>query len=431
MSRSRIKYVLLHFIYNLVFVVILPVLLLRLLIKSLRNKAYLSRFWQRFGIGYSKSKVATIWLHAASLGEAKTLIPLIENLLLKQEQIVVTTVTPTGAFVILKQYKHNPNVRHIFVPYDINLLINRFIKAVKPKQCIIIETEIWPGLIHACCKHKIKISLINGRLSTKSTASYKKLAWFFDPYLQYISIFCVQSKSDVDRFKALNIPDHKIHLTGNLKFDCVIGNYDKASITDYIDLQNRFVIVCASTHDNEEEIILDIFKELYQSFSNLNLLLVIVPRHPERFMSVEKLAFNKGFNTISKTALIAIDRAATTNTQVLIGNTLGELNLYYQLADLVFVGGSLVPIGGHNLLEPAAAAKPIVTGHHLHNFCDMSNQMLAVNGIVIANNTKELHDLLLQLIASKSMRDELANNAANFVRSNQGALAKTLELLEL
>ena len=354
------------FFYTLLWVCLLPFIVLRLLYRSLRNPAYRQRWGERFGLSpYKKSSNCLIWVHAVSVGEWIAIKPLVEKLLAQypHDKIVVTTMTPTGSAAVVSAQL--PRVLHQYCPYDLPFAIRRFLHTFKPKLVVLVETEIWPQLIHQVHKQAIPIILCNARLSQSSARNYQKIRPFIAQVFNKINCVAVQFSQDGQRFLSLGLPKKQLQVTGSIKFDQSLDATllaTAAQLKQAGQLEQRFVWVAASTHAGEEVLCLKAHQALLKVQKNA--LLILAPRHPERRTDVEKI--------IQKLSLQAVRRSdnqmASTQDSVLLWDTLGELNLAYGLSDLAFVGGSLMNVGGHNVIEPALWAKPILVGPYTHNF---------------------------------------------------------------
>jgi len=420
-------------LYSVLFtLLVIPLLFMRLCFKAIKNSQHLNKIAERFGlypqIERQQSSKA-IWLHAVSLGESKAALPLIYYLLNNYDNhLVITTMTLTGAQCIMTEFANNPRVTHLYAPYDAGLVVCRFLKHIDPKICLVMETEIWPTMIYECYRRHVPLVIINARLSKKSVDGYQKFGFFFKPYLHKISMICTQSAQDLHNFLSLDMPDRLVTNVGNLKFDISLPeNLSERArgLKNYT--QGKFVFVVASTHHHEEEIVLQAFDRL----KNLDkLLLIIVPRHPERFDAIESLLRQQKRQYIRKTQ-ISLDEEMS--AEIILGDTMGELLVYYSVADLCLVGGSLVPIGGHNLLEPAMLQKPIITGKYLDNFIELSQKLVSAEGLLILKNpdnfVEDLANLVTRLYNNEHLRAELAANAYQTVLENRGALTRAAVML--
>jgi 3-deoxy-D-manno-octulosonic-acid transferase len=408
-------------LYSLVLNLMTPLIVLRLWIKGRRLNAYKKRIRQRFGYFEPPATAIDIWLHAVSLGEVIAATPLIEQLLDQGATIAVTTMTPTGSERVVKQF--GKRVFHVYLPIDTPHCVKRFLRVLRPKLGIIMETELWPNLIHYCHVKKIPLFLINARLSDKSFQGYRKIKWFIQPILDKLSLIVAQSTQDASRFEKLGMPRQKINVLGNIKFDLSLGSINqqlhqqiKKSIAN-----EAKVLIAASTHNGEEKILLKVFARLKESHPNL--VLMIAPRHPERFLDVFQLC--NGFECAKRSDVESIKPT----TEVIVIDSLGELLTFYSLADIAFVGGSLVPIGGHNMLEPMALDVPVISGNYLFNFKAISQQLLNQQAMCSINSENELYAILDEMLNSEQKGIKLASNARRVLDENKGAVTKLAKLV--
>lgn len=412
-------------IYNFVLYLIFPFLPLRLLWKSRKNSAYRHRMSERFAFLGIKPLSSSIWVHVVSVGEAISAIPLIKELLKKypKETIVVTTMTPTGADRIQKAFWGQ--VLQLYVPYDYPGIVQRFLRTINPRMLIIMETELWPNILHYTAKRKVPIVLANARLSERSFKGYIKIKKFMQQMLNSITVVAAQSKIDAERFLALGLEPAKMQIVGNVKFDiCVPEDLKSNAILQREQLgKNRPVWVAASTHVGEEEKILVAAKKINAVIPNV--LLVIVPRHPERFSEVYNLCNEHGF----KTSRYSKHTTCSLGTEVMIGDVMGQMLLFYAASDVAFVGGSLIEWGGHNLLEPAVLAKPVVTGASLHAFREISNLLSTANALFKVENENELADMIIKLLQNPTLAQQAGIAASKVVEQHRGATAKLLEII--
>jgi 3-deoxy-D-manno-octulosonic-acid transferase len=419
-----------RFFYSLLFYLLIPFILLRLLWRSPAAPAYAQRWAERFGFFQALvTDKKVIWLHTVSVGEFIAALPLIRRLQADNRlQLVITTTTPTGSERVRAAL--GDAVFHVYAPYDLPDVLGRFLRRVKPAVFITMETELWPNTIAACASHKIPCLLINGRLSEKSARGYGKLAGLTAPMLRRISHAGIQNGADTARFLALGMTAECAEVTGNIKFDLTLDDdlRSRAALlkSDLSEPGQRLVWIAASTHQGEDELILDAFARIRAADfpAAKNLLLVLVPRHPERFDSVAQLCEKRGF---------ALARRAqgdsTRGKDILLGNTMGELMLLFGASDMVFMGGSLVPNGGHNFIEPAAWQLPLVSGEHLFNFAEVARLLRVAGALTLAANAEQLAQQLLALIKDETARTEAGAAAAQVARDNRGALDKTLAFI--
>jgi 3-deoxy-D-manno-octulosonic-acid transferase len=393
----------LRYLYTFLFYLALPFILLRLLWRARKNPAYLKRWSERFGFAPQKLD-QSIWLHAVSVGETIAAIPLIKALLAKHPGVplVVTNMTPTGAARVKAAFKDQ--VIQTYIPYDLPDMVHRFIDRIRPRILIVMETELWPNLYAASLQKSIPIVVTNARLSHASAVGYHRITPLTREMFQAITLLLAQAKADADRFIALGLSEEKVHVTGNLKFDLEIPEalFAKCEALREKLGKARFIWIAASTHPGEEEILLAAHQHIKKHQPDA--LLILVPRHPERFSLVATLAEQQGFHVIRRSQ----NASVTEKTDVYLGDTMGELLLMYGAADVAFVGGSFVNVGGHNMLEPAALSKPILTGPILFNFADIS-------------------DLLLK---AGEKRAAMGEKAFTVLKQNRGALERQVEKIE-
>lgn len=413
-------------IYTLLLYLIQPFVWLKLLWRSRKAPAYRQRWLERYGFCKNKVKPNGILVHAVSVGETIAAIPLIKALQQKYPQfpITVTTMTPTGSERVKSLLKDS--VSHVYLPYDLPGAIKRFLKTTKPKIVIIMETELWPNLISQCYKQKIPLIIANARLSERSAARYGKLGKAVKQLFSKISMVAAQNQQDGERFVSLGLPADHLAITGSIKFDINLSNEQRQNINQLKQQWQlkRPVLIAASTHSGEDEIILTAFKKLL--LKHANLLLILVPRHPERFKTVEKLISDNGFNYLKRST----NQIPTEQTQIVLGDTMGELVELYAMADIAFVGGSLVKQGGHNPLEPALHHIAIITGEYFFNFQVICEQLIEAQGMIVCTNSADdLYSTIDRLLNDNSRRVQLGENAYLVLKQNQGALSRLLAVI--
>jgi 3-deoxy-D-manno-octulosonic-acid transferase len=413
-------------LYTALFYLLTPFILLRLLWRSIKAPAYRQRWNERFGFYTKNYPQNVVWFHAVSVGEAEALFPLLKVLQARQPaaKLLITTTTPTGSARV--QAVFGGKAEHVYLPYDMPFVIRRFLKAFKPRLAVIMETEIWPNLYEACGRQKIPLFLINARLSERSARGYRKIPSLIRPALANVSLIAAQTADDAERFVQIGAKPETVGVMGNMKFDIEIaeetlaqGRRLKASA-----FGDRFVWILASTHKNEEAPFLDIYPAIKEKIPEL--LLVIVPRHPERFNEVKNLCEERRLNAVMRTS----GNPCSAETDVYIADTMGELRMLYAAADVAFIGGSLVPVGGHNLLEAAAAGVPVMFGPYMANFKEISAGILSREAARQCLSVEEIVSTIHSLYADPAQRTELANRAGAFLRENRGAIAAIAELIE-
>ncbi|MEI8054473.1 MAG: lipid IV(A) 3-deoxy-D-manno-octulosonic acid transferase [bacterium] len=409
-------------IYNLFLYLILPFLPLRLLWKSRKNIAYSQHIAQRFACFDFPALKDSIWVHAVSVGESISAVPLIQELIRDYPKtiIVVTTMTPTGAERIQKIF--NGQVLQLYVPYDYPFAIKRFLRHINPRILILMETELWPNILYYSAESKIPIVLANARLSEKSFVNYKKIRFFVRSMLGCITVVAAQSKLDAERFLALGLDQKKILVTGNIKFDVKVPDelFEHAKQLRLAFGKNRPIWIAASTHKGEEEKILAAAKIVCEAIPES--LLILVPRHPQRFDEVFDLCLEREFEAIRYSK----NQNCLASTNVVLGDVMGQLLLFYAASNIAFVGGSLVSWGGHNLLEPAVLAKPIISGQHLSNFLEISQLLIDFEALITVVNEAELARNLILLFQNKTLQEKLGCLALDVVEKHRGATKKTL-----
>jgi 3-deoxy-D-manno-octulosonic-acid transferase len=335
--------------------------------------------------------------------------------------VIVTTTTPTGSDRV--QQLLGDSVFHVYAPYDLPGAVKRFLARVQPSIFIIMETELWPNAIHYCHKHGVKIMLTNARLSKKSATGYDRIKQISRQMLSKVDFITAQSQPDADRFVALGADPEKILVTGSLKFDVEFsaGLNSLSPALDSMRKTQRPVFVAASTREGEDKKILSVLRMCLEQIPNL--LLVLVPRHPERFNSAARLCEENGFNVQRRSADVVVGDS----TEVLLGDSMGELLCYYRLADIAFVGGSLVDTGCQNVLEPAALGIPVLVGPSQFNFEHICNQLEEAGGLITVADEAELARCVIDLLSNRVKIQEMGDTNRKLVEANRGALPATLE----
>lgn len=416
-----------RFIYSLIFLMALPMALLNLYIKGRQYPAYRKRWKEHFSLFKSPRVNKTIWIHAVSVGESLVAVPIIKRLLSEYPDyaIVVTTTTPTGAERI--QSLLGESIIHLYSPYDLPWVVNRFIEKINPKLTIIMETELWPNFIYYSKKRKVPVVVVNARLSARSADNYSRLPIPTNRLLiKPITHLACQNKGDAERFIKLGAHEDKVSVTGSIKFDLRLpDNLDaktQAIFKPWLDAR-PFIWVAGSTHVGEDEIVLSAHRLMLDA--GINSKLIIVPRHPERFDSVSELIEQRGF----KLAKRSESQSLSMSDEVFLCDSMGELMYCYHASDVAFVGGSLIERGGHNPLEPAALRKPVLSGKNIFNFDDVFKTMVESGGAKLINEDN-LHRVLIDLSKDETLRKKMGKAGANVVESNRGALSKTIKLLD-
>ncbi len=413
-------------LYTSIFFLLQPLLLLRLYWRSLQAPAYREGIGQRFGFYSQPMQQQSIWVHAVSVGETIASVPLVKQLamLYPDVPIVVSTTTPTGAERVRALL--GELVSHVYAPYDLPGVMRRFINHFRPRMLIIIETELWPNMIHSCHQAGIPVILANARLSEKSATGYHRVEGLTRSMLGQLSAVAVQTDIEAQRFVALGLSPENALVTGNIKFDMQLDDTarSKASVWRRAWGRGRLSWIAASTHEGEDEVILRAHVALLRH--NPKLLLILVPRHPERFDKVVDLVVQEGLvpHRLSTGNSLAAD------TGVVIGDTMGDLLGLFGAADIAFVGGSLIPRGGHNLLEPALWSMPVLSGPHLFNFQEIADLMLEAGALQICPGALDLENAIVKLLDKPAYRQEWGERAYRVVEQNRGSLQRLLDVID-
>ncbi|MEM7407294.1 MAG: lipid IV(A) 3-deoxy-D-manno-octulosonic acid transferase [Pseudomonadota bacterium] len=414
-----------HTLYSIALGLLMPVVLGRLFWRGFANPGYRNGWGERFGeLTLKLDSRAVVWVHAVSVGEAQAAAPVIDALLKQRPelQVLVTTTTPTGRQRLTQLFGDAVAVQ--FIPYDLPFAVRRFLRATRPQLVVVMETEIWPNLLRECVSARVPTVLINARLSARSAARYLRFATFSRTIINAFSAIGAQGTADAERLRSLGatVP---ILVTGSIKFDV---NLAPSVLEGGQALRRqwgsgRSVLIGASTHEGEEELLLDAFAKVREKHPDC--LLVLVPRHPERFQRAAALARKRGLSTALRTE----QRSDCQDVDVYVGDTMGELPQLYAGADVAFVGGSLVNIGGHNMLEPAALGLPVLFGPYLHNFADISEALCDAGAAVIVGDADTLAAHVGELFTDGNARHARGERGREFVAANRGALQRSTDLL--
>lgn len=411
-------------IYNLLIHLFSPILIAILYWPKQGKPSFGKRWPEHLGLIPATTQLRPIWLHAVSVGEMVAATPLIKALKAKHPElpILVTTTTRTGADVAAKL---GDLIEHRYAPLDFPWAIALFLRRVQPRALMIMETELWPNWLASCGKRQLPVLVLNARLSARSAKRYQRFHAIFKLLSKNISHITCQHQADAERFAALGLAQEKLSVTGSIKFDIEYSDEVRQqgkTLRKQLGAQ-RPVWIAASTHEGEDEQLLAAHRTLLQTLPVA--LLILVPRHPQRFAQVAQLVTEQNFTLSRRT-----EGSLTTDTQVYVGDTMGELPMMLAAADIAFVGGSLIERGGHNLLEPAALAKPILTGPSTFNFSDIAQQLIKAHGAVVVNDAEQVAQQLLWLINAPDQAKTMGDQALTVVQENQGALANTLAVID-
>jgi len=409
-------------IYTLLLYLSLPIAILKLIAKERKSPFRKAKLKNQLGL-VTKTSGKVIWVHCVSVGEFNAARPLIDQILdiYPEHKLVITTTTITGAEAVRNHCQDR--VIHYFFPFDLPFIVGSFVNKINPVACILLETEIWPNLINNLNKKAIPVMLINARLSERSLNKYQKFSSkLVKKTINQLTLIGSQNDSSSERFLSLGALPDKVVTVGNLKFDS--NEKDNPNTTQLLKqmIGQRRVVVFASTREGEEEKIIRSYLNLKDKFDAL---LIIIPRHPERFNEVFNLIVDSSLNVKRRSHGLSCDE----NTQVLLGDSMGELLSYYSVCDIAFIGGSLIDIGGQNMLEAAAISKPILFGPSVFNFEKIAQQFLEKDAAIQVGNADDLMKTISSLLVDDPKRQKLGENAKNLFEKNRGAVDRLLKLI--
>ncbi|MDO9319526.1 MAG: lipid IV(A) 3-deoxy-D-manno-octulosonic acid transferase [Gammaproteobacteria bacterium] len=429
--------------YNILFTLVLPLIILRLLWRAVRAPAYARRWAERFGFvtltpEQSACAGQWLWVHAVSVGESIAAAPMIRKLRAEHPElpIVVTTMTPTGSERVVDMF--GDDVCHVYAPYDHPFAVQRFLKAFRPQLLVIMETELWPNIIHYSKASGARVIVANARLSEKSARGYEKFAKLGKPMLQQIDCIAVQGPNDAERFRRLGVQDQQLRITGSIKFEMDLPDSLEQKTRELRALIHgeglqgeRPVWIAASTRAapgvgksvDEEVKVLAAFQRCLQEIPDL--LLILVPRHPERFRSVATLCTDLGLNVVKRSE----QRAVTADTNVLLGDSMGEMLAYFSVSDVAFIGGSLVDTGCHNVIEPAALGLPVFVGPSQFNFQAICEQLQEAGALRTVANEDELAAAVIGTLRDEVLCRGMGEAGQQFIAANRGALQRTCNIV--
>ncbi len=415
-----------RYLYSTLLYLLMPLVLLHLLWRGLREPGYVSRMHERFGFAPRRPNGVAVWVHAVSVGEAVAALPLVRRLLEQGQSVLVTTTTPAGAERVRGAF--GEEVALAYAPFDLPGSVRRFLARVQPRRMIVMETELWPNLFGALGRLHVPIVIANARLSPRSVGRYRRLGGLAARTLSHCSVIAAQSEADAQRFREIGAIPSRVHVLGNLKFDLELpaGLVAAGRALRARWGAGRLVWVAASTHQGEEEAALQAHRILLARFRQA--LLILVPRHPQRFDAVARLAEGSGLRVARRSAIG--DGAPLGQLQVLVGDSMGEMPMYFGAADVAFVGGSLVEVGGHNVLEPAALGLPVLFGPHMFNFEQARALLLERGAARQIESSLELEPALSKLFHDAAAREAMGRAGREVLQANRGALQRLLNLLE-
>ncbi|MDO9351365.1 MAG: 3-deoxy-D-manno-octulosonic acid transferase [Deltaproteobacteria bacterium] len=419
-----------HFLYNVILTCFLILHIPYLLLQSLLRKRPQNQLKERLGSFPDLSSKKPIWIHAASVGEILCSIPLLKRI--KKEvpdcEIVLTTMTSTGNETAKKLIPEADRI--LFFPMDHPFIIRRAIRKIGPRLLLIAETELWPNLLRSCGRKQIPVVLFNGRISEKSFRGYLLLKSFFKRCMKDISLFLMQTEEDRSRIIEIGAPPERTGVAGNIKFDQFFPSLTREAtvgLSGSLGLQgNEIILIAGSTHQGEEEIFIRLFRDLRKA--DPHLILILAPRHLDRLDEVEKVLRNEGLSWKRRSSLSGQDRKEISG--VILLDTMGELMRLYSLGTIVFIGGSLVPVGGHNPLEPLFFKKCVLFGPHMFNFLEISRRLIAEGGAILVNDREELSSQLKRLLSDEKARNEVGENGYRFLQKHRGATERIFEKIK-
>ncbi|MDP3669175.1 MAG: lipid IV(A) 3-deoxy-D-manno-octulosonic acid transferase [Telluria sp.] len=413
-------------LYSALWWLALPLVLARLWWRGRKEPGYRQHWAERLGCyGVRGPGRHAIWVHAVSVGETRAAEPLIDALLQAwpDSRIILTHMTPTGRATGKALFgKHGERVLQAYLPYDTGFMVARFIRHFAPRICILVETEVWPNLIERCVALKVPVALVNARLSERSLRRGRRFGTLMTDAARGITLVAAQTGADAERVRSLGAP--RVVVTGSIKFDVVVP---QAALATGAWLRTQIgarpVLLCASTRDGEEALIVDAFGRMPARPAGM--LLAIVPRHPQRFDEVAQLVQARGLNLERRSRMATLDPAV----DVLLGDSMGEMFAYYAACDCAFIGGSLLPLGGQNLIEACALGKPVLIGPHTFNFALATEEAIGAGAALCVQDAGQLMQEAARLLTDNAARHAMGSHAASFANRHRGATARTLELL--
>lgn len=414
-----------RFLYSTILYLLSPLLVIYLAFRGIKSSDYRGRWGERFGL--TRLKSTDLLIHSVSMGETLAAIPLIRLIMQSHPElgITVTTTSPTGSAEVRKAF--GDRVQHCYLPFDLPWCVNRFLRQVSPKWCVIMETELWPNLVAIAAKQGVRLMLANARLSAKSAAQYARYPKLSLPMLQRFDVIAVQTQVEAQRFVELGVSPDRVTVCGSLKFDLCITPERLANaklLRQAWGRETSPIWVAGSVHPGEFDAMLTAHRHLLAQWPDA--LLIIVPRHPEQFANIAEIVKNQGFESVLRSNHLPV----TVTTQVLVGDTMGELLTFYGAADQAFVGGSLILHGGHNPLEPIAMGIPVMVGPNYRDFAQITQMLSDAGGLRIVSSADELGANLIEYFAEPERCQQAANAGLAVVEANRGALERQFVLVQ-
>ncbi|MFC7299143.1 lipid IV(A) 3-deoxy-D-manno-octulosonic acid transferase [Herminiimonas aquatilis] len=414
-------------IYSLAWWFALPLVLLRLFVRGRKESGYRQHIAERLGFYESiihDRASPVLWVHAVSVGETRAAQPLIDALLAAYpaHTLLLTHMTPTGRATGRDLFGKQSRVVQSYLPYDTGWMVGRFLRHFQPRLCVLMETEVWPNVMAQCASHDVPVALVNARLSERSLNKALRLPGLFVEAAASMSCVAAQTEADAVRIRQLGAPS--VHVTGSIKFDVTPpSEMLQRGMILRSQLGARPVLVCANTRDGEEALILDAMQQ-----HRPDILLMLVPRHPQRFDDVAHMIRARSLSLVRRSAMG--DAEVGIDVRVVLGDSMGEMFAYYAACDVAFVGGSLLPLGGHNLIEASAVGKPVLIGPHTFNFADAAVNAIAAGGAQRVADAADLWKQAIRLLDDVSVRTTMGEHARHFAQQHGGATTRTLALLE-
>ncbi|MGI2122262.1 lipid IV(A) 3-deoxy-D-manno-octulosonic acid transferase [Shewanella baltica] len=414
-----------RFLYSTILYLLSPLLIVYLAFRAIKSPDYRGRWGERFGL--TRLKSTDLLIHSVSMGETLAAIPLIRLIMQSHPElsITVTTTSPTGSAEVRKAF--GDSVQHCYLPFDLPWCVRRFLRQVSPKWCVIMETELWPNLVAVAAKRGVRLMLANARLSAKSAAQYAKYPTLNRPMLQRLDVIAVQTQVEAQRFIELGVSPDRVTVCGSLKFDLSITPERLANAKQLRQAWGREtspIWVAGSVHPGEFDAMLTAHRQLLAQWPDA--LMIIAPRHPEQFSAVAEVVASQGFESVRRSGNFPV----TATTQVLVGDTMGELLTFYGAADQAFVGGTLIANGGHNPLEPVAMGVPVMVGPNHWDFAQITQMLADAGGLRIVASADELAANLIAYFAKPELRQQAANAGLAVVEANRGALQRQFALVQ-
>lgn len=414
-----------RFLYSTILYLLSPLLIVYLAFRAIKSPDYRGRWGERFGL--TRLKSTDVLVHSVSMGETLAAIPLIRLIMQSHPElsITVTTTSPTGSAEVRKAF--GDSVQHCYLPFDLPWCVRRFLRQVSPKSCIIMETELWPNLVALAAKRGVRLMLANARLSAKSAAQYAKRPKLSRPMLQRLDVIAVQTQVEAQRFIELGVSPDRVTVCGSLKFDLSITPERLANaklLRQTWGRETSPIWVAGSVHPGEFDAMLTAHRQLLAQWPDA--LLIIAPRHPEQFSAVAEFVASQGFESVRRSGNLPV----TATTQVLVGDTMGELLTFYGAADQAFVGGTLITNGGHNPLEPVAMGVPVMVGPNHWDFAQITQMLADAGGLRVVTSADELAANLIAYFAKSELRLQAANAGLAVVEANRGALQRQFLLAQ-